>query len=477
MNYRSKNTKIVATVSDLNCEPEFIQQLYDHGADVIRLNTAHQSLEDSLRVIENIRKVSNKLAILVDTKGPEIRTEGLAEAVELKKGDHVIIGRTGLTTDEIYIPLSYDKIADDVPEGANILINDGEVKFTVIEKREDCLYCHVDNDGKVKNRKSVNVPNVSIKLPSLTQKDIDYIKFSIDNNVDFIAHSFVRNKEDCLAVQKYIDEGMSDIGIIAKIENREGVDNINEILDNCYGVMVARGDLGIEVAASEVPYMQKIMIKACVKKNKPVIVATQMLESMIDNPRPTRAEVSDVANAILDGTSAVMLSGETAYGKYPIEAVKVMSEMAIELADKKKDYLSWMMNRDVDGHQRAAIVKALVQMAVALDVKSIVVPSLTGHTARILASFHIRQPIHSFCYNETVMRQLALCYGIRNDHMELVKSTDELVSVSAAKYLENNNGATKKDLIIVAGTNPKRQDQPVNFIEIDSVEHCMELRK
>jgi pyruvate kinase len=476
INYREKNTKIVATVSDLRADNEFITELYNHGVDVVRLNTAHQGLEDTIRVINIIRSVNNKIAILVDTKGPEIRTINFDEPIEYTKGSTVIItGNLEAKATNDCIPVSHPGIASDVNVSQNILIDDGLVKFTVIEKRTDGLLCRVENTGILKKKKSVNVPNVEINLPSLTEKDISFIRMAAQHDVDFIAHSFVRNKEDCIAVQRILDEEKSPIQIIAKIENRQGVDNIDEILDHCYGIMIARGDLGIEVPASEVPYMQKHMIKRATAKAKPVIVATQMLESMIKNPRPTRAEVSDVANAILDGTSAIMLSGETAYGDYPIEAVRTMSEISLELKDKKENYLRWVMVRDAMD-RRTVISKSLVHMSVDLGAKAILIPSSSGETARIVASFHCKKPVYAYCYDEKTMRKLSLCYGIRTELMPFVNTTDELIQVSAQKYLELPE-TTEEDLIIVAGSNPQRQDQPINFIEIDTVAHCLELEK
>jgi pyruvate kinase len=475
-NYREKNTKIVATVSDLRADVAFITQLYNHGVDVVRLNTAHQGLDDTIRVIKTIRSVNNKIAILVDTKGPEIRTINFDEPIEYTKSSQVLItGNQDAKATNTCIPVSYSGIAHDVHVGMNILIDDGLVKFTVIEKKTDGLLCVVENTGTLKKKKTVNIPNATINLPSLTEKDISFIRMAAKNDVDFIAHSFVRNKEDCMAVQRILDEEKSSIQIIAKIENQQGVDHIDEILDHCYGIMVARGDLGVEVPASQVPFMQKHMIKRATLKAKPVIVATQMLESMIKNPRPTRAEVSDVANAILDGTSAIMLSGETAYGDYPVEAVRTMSEIALELKDKKEEYLRWIMVREAMD-RRTVVSKSLVHMSVDLGAKALIIPSSTGETARVVSSFHCKKPVYAYCYDEKTMRKLALCYGVRPELMPYVNTTDELIQVSAQKYLETK-GATEQDLIIVAGSNPQRQEQPINFIEIDTVAHCLELEK
>ncbi|HOK51966.1 MAG TPA: pyruvate kinase, partial [Bacteroidales bacterium] len=313
-----KKTKIIATISDRRCEPEFIRELYEEGMNVVRINTAHQSFEDAKRVIDNVRKVSDKIAILVDTKGPEIRTNGVVEVYEVRTGDRIVVrGSVDEPSHPGYIYVNYPEFVADVPVDSHILIDDGSLELIVREKDEHSLYCEVQNDGKIESRKSVNVPSVSFRLPSLSEKDKEFVKFCIQEDVDFIAHSFVRNKEDVLAIQQILDEHKSAIKIIAKIENQQGVDNIDEILDYVYGVMVARGDLAIEIPYEKIPGIQRMIISKCIARRKPVIVATQMLHSMIEHPRPTRAEVSDIANAIFSHTDAIMLSGETAYGKYP----------------------------------------------------------------------------------------------------------------------------------------------------------------
>lgn len=472
MEYQNKNTKIVATISDRKCEPDFIQNLYDHGMNVVRLNTAHQNEEETLKVIENVRKVSDKIAILVDTKGPEVRTVNIEEPIEFKQGEHVTLtGPKEEPSTKEMIQLTSDVFAN-VPEGAHVLIDDGAMKLTVIEKRDEGIYCHIDNAGTIKTKKSVNFPNCNINLPSLTERDKKYIEFAIKHNLDFIAHSFIRSKEDCLAVQEILDKHDSDIKIISKIENRQGVNNIKEILDHSFGVMVARGDLGVEIPAAEVPYVQKYMIRECIKKGKPVIVATQMLESMIDNPRATRAEVSDVANAILDGASALMLSGETAYGKHPVEAVRTMSEVALDLADKKAPYLRWLIERPASD-RRWVVVKSIVHMSEDLDAKAIVIPSATGKTAQIVGAFHGRRPVYAYCYTPRVMRELALCYGVKAELTKECDTTDQLVADTLQQMLDANH-AGADDLVIVGATTPKRRDQPVNFIEVDTIGNALE---
>jgi len=328
-----KFTKIVATISDLRCEVDFLQQLYNEGMNVVRMNSAHLQREGALKVVNNVRAVSNKIALLMDTKGPEIRTtinEGDAK-IKIKSGDIIrLVGNPDVISTKECIAVNYPYFVRDLKIGDEILIDDGEIGLIVEDKNEEYLTCRAQNDSVLGSRKSVNVPGVRINLPSLTEKDKTNILFAIEQNLDFIAHSFVRNKEDLIDIQKILDEHNSEIKIISKIENQEGVDNIDEILEHCYGVMIARGDLGIEVPQERIPGIQRRLIRKCVTAKKPVIVATQMLHSMISNPRPTRAEVTDIANAIYYRTDAVMLSGETAYGEYPVEAVRTMAKIAEE---------------------------------------------------------------------------------------------------------------------------------------------------
>ncbi len=324
-----KQTKIVATISDQRCDVDFIKQLFDAGMNVVRMNTAHLGREGAEKLINNVRSVSNRIAILMDTKGPEVRTTVLDEPIPFKAGDRVkVVGNPDRQTTRECISVSYPNFVHDLNVGGHILIDDGDLELVVVEKNADHLLCEVQNEATLSSRKSVNVPGVRINLPSLTEKDRNNILYAIEKDIDFIAHSFVRNRQDILDIKAILDAHNSDIRIIAKIENQEGVDNIDEILEVADGVMIARGDLGIEVPQERIPGIQRLLIRKCILAKKPVIVATQMLHTMISNPRPTRAEVTDIANAIYYRTDALMLSGETAYGKYPVEAVKTMTKIA-----------------------------------------------------------------------------------------------------------------------------------------------------
>lgn len=409
----SKSTKIVATISDLNCEVEFLRKMYAEGMNVVRMNSAHLQREGFLKIINNVRTVSNHIALLMDTKGPEVRTTVVEnDAIELKTGDLVkVIGNPNFTSNRECLAVNYPFFVRDLNVNDDILFDDGEIELKVESKGDDCLYCKVLNDGVLGSRKSVNVPGVRINLPSLTEKDRSNIEFAIENNLDFIAHSFVRNKHDLLDIQQILDAHNSSIKIISKIENQEGVDNIDEILEYSYGVMIARGDLGIEVAQEKIPGIQRRLIRKCVQAKKPVIVATQMLHSMIKNPRPTRAEVTDIANAIYYRTDALMLSGETAYGKYPVESVRTMAKIAREAEITKLSENDIPINISTSDIT-SFLANAANEASVKIGTKAIITDTYSGKTARHLAAYRGKNPILSICYNEKTTRELALSYGV-----------------------------------------------------------------
>ncbi len=409
-----KQTKIVASISDRRCSVDFIRSLFDAGMNVVRMNTAHATADGIREIIRNTREVSKHIGILIDTKGPEIRTTGCTDCIEYKTGDVVkIFGRPEMDTEHDIINLSYENFSNDVHVGDDILFDDGAIDMQVIGINGPAVVAQVRNDGVLGSHKSVNVPGVHIDLPALTEKDKRNILLAIDEDIDFIAHSFVRSKDDVLAVQKILDEHNSDIKIISKIENQEGVDNIDEIIEASYGIMIARGDLGIEVPIEKIPGIQRRIIRKCMLAKKPVIVATQMLHTMINNPRPTRAEVTDIANAIYYRTDALMLSGETASGKYPVEAVKTMATIA-EQAEQDK----FFNNSDfkIPLSENCDVTEFLARNAILaterLGVKGIITDSKTGLTARNLAAFRGPNPVLAICYKEKTQRWLALSYGV-----------------------------------------------------------------
>lgn len=408
-----KQTKIVASISDRRCSVDFIRQLFLAGVNVVRMNTAHASHDGLREIIKNTRKVSKHIGILIDTKGPEVRTTATDQPIEYKTGEKVkIYGHNTEDTTHDTVNVSYEKFVDDVKVGDHVLFDDGELDMLVYEKDGDSLCVEVQNDGKLGSKKSVNVPGEHIDLPALTEKDKANILLAIEEDIDFIAHSFVRSKEDVLAVQRILDEHNSEIKIISKIENQEGVDNIDEIIDASYGIMIARGDLGIEVPIEQIPGIQRQIIRKCVMKHKPVIVATQMLHTMIKNPRPTRAEVTDIANAIYSYTDALMLSGETASGKYPLEAVQTMAAIA-EQAEKDRAKL---FNMDIPMNERCTqkefLAHAAIEATRKLGVAGIITDSETGETARNLASFRGPNPVLAICYREKTQRWLNLSFGV-----------------------------------------------------------------
>lgn len=433
----SKHTKIVATISDKRCDVDFIRELFESGMNVVRMNSAHLNEEGFNKIITNVRTVSPEIGILMDTKGPEIRTTSILndETLDIKTGDIIrIAGDPNGISDLECIYCSYENLVKDLKEGTDLLIDDGEIDLKVIEKSDKFVVCEAQNDGKLGSRKSVNIPGVRINLPSLTEKDKKNIQLAIDYDVDFIAHSFVRNKQDIQLIQDILDDNVSSIKIIAKIENQEGVDNIDEILEVAYGVMVARGDLGIEVAQEKIPYIQRMLIRKCIEAKKPVIVATQMLHTMIQNPRPTRAEVTDIANAIYYRTDALMLSGETAYGKYPVEAVRTMAKIAEEAEKTKVSVNDIPVPMEANMDATAFLAQQAVNGANILKAESIITDSYTGKTARYLAAFRGKNPVYAICYKERTVRHLALSYGVFPIYQEIRKNT-RVYLVSALKML------------------------------------------
>ena len=443
-----KRTKIVATISDKRCEIGFLRELYEAGMNVVRLNTAHQTLDEAMKVVRNVRAVSDQIALLIDTKGPEVRTCDIVVPVRVGKGEIIFMTGDRTLVAEKLIHVSYEHFVRDVQIGDKILVDDGDVELIVRDKKENCLELEASNPGEIKDKKSINVPGVNMHLESLSDKDRKFIQFAMDNKLDFIAHSFVRNKQDVMEIQQILDEQHSNIKIIAKIENQEGVNHIDEILDHVYGVMVARGDLAIEIDAEKIPLIQRYIVNKCIESKKPVIIATQMLHTMIEHPRPTRAEVSDIDNAVFSGTDAIMLSGETAYGDYPLEAVKVMSRVA----EANESILPPDANRNlvrINNEITAALARVAVRMTTMLPIKAIVVDTNSGRTARHLSAFRGGLPVYARCYDEHVMRELALSFGVRPYFSVKPHSRDEFMRDIPQVLLQN--GYQPEDQILVIG--------------------------
>jgi len=470
-----KLTKIVATISDRTCTVDFIKHMYESGMDVVRLNTAHQNHEDTLKVLNVVRKVSNKIPFLLDTKGPEIRTTHSDVELNVKKGDMIkVAGDPDSATTAECLFVNYREFVTHLEVGKSIMVDDGDIELLVMEKHTDYLMCKVQNSGIIKQRKSINLPGSKVNLPSLSEKDRSYIEFAIQHDIDFIAHSFVRNKEDVLAIQEILDKHNSRIKIIAKIENQEGVDNIDEILDHVFGIMVARGDLAIEVQAEKIPGIQAELVEKCIKRKKVVIVATQMLHSMIQNPRPTRAEVTDVANAVFSGADAIMLSGETAYGKYPLESVRTMTRIALE-AEKSKRASGKIDVLPHDNARSVFLSKMAVQSVETLNTKAIITDTDTGKTAMYLAAYRGKSPIYAQCYDIRAMRELAIVFGVIADYMDVKISKKEFTHNTISRLLKNNE-ISEDDLIAILAGNFGIKAGP-SFVEISTVRSILTTPK
>ena len=448
-----KQTKIVCSISDFRCEVDFLRKLFFSGMNVVRMNTAHAPADGIKKIVKNTRAVSPHIALLIDTKGPEVRTTSVAEPITYKTGEIIkIFGRPDVESTHDLINLSY---------------KDSAIDMEIIESDGPMLAAKVMNDGVLGARKSVNVPGVHIDLPALTEKDIANIKLAINLDIDFIAHSFVRSAADVKAVQDILDEHNSDIKIISKIENQEGVDNIDEIIDASYGIMIARGDLGREVPIEQIPGIQRSIIRKCIAKRKPVIVATQMLHTMINNPRPTRAEVTDIANAIYGYTDALMLSGETANGKYPIEACRTMATIA-ERAEKdahREGFLKIPLNDDMG--QREFLAKCAIEATEHLGVKGIITDGDTGKTARNLAAFRGPNPVLAICYHDKLQRWLNLSYGLIPIYQQEKKSKHELFKAALRMLRQRKYIAPNDKIAYISGRMGK--GGVTTFLEINTV--------
>ncbi|MCD5414905.1 MAG: pyruvate kinase [Clostridiales bacterium] len=475
-----KKTKIVCTIGPVSEQKEIFKTLVLEGLNVARLNFSHGDHEEHGKRIEMIKEVRKELgepvALLLDTKGPEIRTGKFKDPeVHLEEGNKFTITPRDVMGNKTICSVTYADIANDIQVGDTILIDDGLVGL----KADEIVYgtdiiCTVQNSGVVKNHKGVNLPGVKINLPALTEKDISDIVFGIENDVDYIAASFVRKASDVLSIREILEENNAEhIQIISKIENQEGMDNLDAIIEVSDGIMVARGDLGVEIPTEEIPLAQKEMIRKCNLVGKPVITATQMLDSMIRNPRPTRAEVTDVANAIFDGTDAIMLSGETAAGKYPIESVRTMANIArrTEEALEYNGLVNIMMQ-----HEKCSITDAIshatCNTAMDLDAAAILTATSSGNTAKNVSKFRPKTPIIATTTTERVRRKLSLIWGVYSVLTEEHKSTDHIIESSAQKAIESNlikNG----DLVVITAGVPVGQAGTTNLIKIHVVRELL----
>ncbi|WP_318508050.1 pyruvate kinase [Bacillus sp. T3] len=472
-----RKTKIVCTIGPASESVEKLTQLIEAGMNVARLNFSHGDHHEHGERIRNIREAAKNtgknVAILLDTKGPEIRTNNMENgAIELAVGQEVRISMTEVLGTTEKFSVTYEGLIDDVHPGSTILLDDGLIGLEVlkVEKEIGEIVTKVLNGGTLKNKKGVNVPGVRVNLPGITEKDAQDILFGIEQNVDFIAASFVRRATDVLEIRQLLEDNKAThINIIPKIENQEGVDHIDEILIVSDGLMVARGDLGVEIPAEEVPLVQKALINKCNALGKPVITATQMLDSMQRNPRPTRAEASDVANAIFDGTDAIMLSGETAAGQYPVEAVQTMHNIASR-AETALDHREILSNRSksTEHNLTDAIGQSVAHTALNLDVTAIITPTESGHTARMISKYRPKAPIVAVTSNDYVLRRLALVWGVYPQFSQKATTTDEMLDFAVDASV--NSAIVKHgDLVVITAGVPVGEAGTTNLMKIHIV--------
>ncbi|QWU17842.1 pyruvate kinase [Paenibacillus sophorae] len=470
-----RKSKIVCTIGPASESLENIKKLILAGMNVARLNFSHGDFEEHGARIKNIRQACKELnktvAILLDTKGPEIRTGKLeVEPIELVQDEYLTLTTEEILGDKNRISVTYSNLPSDVQVGSTILIDDGLIGLTVVDIQGTEIKTRIVNGGTIKSKKGVNVPGVAISLPGITEKDTNDIIFGIEQDIDFIAASFVRKASDVKEIRDLLEKhNASHIQIISKIENQQGVDNLDEILAVSDGLMVARGDLGVEIPAEDVPLAQKLMIQKCNIAGKPVITATQMLDSMQRNPRPTRAEASDVANAIFDGTDAIMLSGETAAGKYPVESVLTMSRIA-EKAESALNHREIFLKQQIA--QETTVTEAISQSvaisALDLSAKAIISSTVSGHTARVVSKYRPVSPIIAVTTQERTMRQLALVWGVTPVHGSPASSTDELLE-TAVQGGKDSGLVKAGDLVVITAGIPLGHSGSTNLVKVEQI--------
>lgn len=477
-----RKTKIICTMGPNADNREVMKKLVENGMNIARFNFSHGTHEEQkerMDLLKSVRdEVGRPVAILLDTKGPEIRTGVLKDGkkVMLSEGDKFVLTTEQILGDEHKVSITYGGLIEDVEIGKRILIDDGLIELEVKGIHDTEITCTILNGGELGERKGVNVPNVAVRLPALTEKDKEDIRFGVEQGVDFIAASFVRSVEGVLEIKSLLKEcGKPYLPVIAKIENAEGIKNIDEIIHCADGIMVARGDLGVEIPAEQVPYLQKMLIQKCNDNFKPVITATQMLDSMIRNPRPTRAEVTDVANAVYDGTDAVMLSGETAQGKYPVEALQMM----VQIVKNTEEHLDYdMLLQKAQEHRKKSISSAIGYSSVAtaanLNAKCILTPTMSGATARVVSKFKPKADIIGVTPNEEVLRKMQIFWGVCPAKSIECHTTEDICNeaidlATAKQYVESG------DIVVLTAGLPspviqKSRDGVSNMMRIVVVE-------
>ncbi|MFH1063551.1 MAG: pyruvate kinase [Candidatus Woesearchaeota archaeon] len=461
-------TKIVCTIGPGTESVSAIKDLYDAGMSVARINCSHGDHKQYSGFIRNIKAASKDIAILLDTQGPEIRTGMVHPGTILEDGSTFALTTRKVIGNSKEVYVTYAGLVEDAKPGESILIDSGFLELKVVKKTKTDIICKVINGGPLGNQKGVNHPACLARLPAFTNKDKDDVSFGIKNGIDFIAASFIRAPEDVVKIKAFI-KNHTHIKVFAKIENAKAVENFDKILAVADGIMVARGDLGVELPSSDVPIIQKRIIKACNQAGKPVITATQMLETMVTNPRPTRAEASDVANAMLDGTDAVMLSEETAIGKFPVKAVKMM----VEIAEKVEPFLEFHRGLD-NGSTDDAIAKAIYDIVKNTGINKIVVATCSGHSARLLSKHRPKADIIAVTPNEQVVRQMAVTWGI--DSMIIqdgkIESTRDLIYHSIRTAFKRKM-LKSDDRVVVAAAHPFNIRGKTNLIELHVVSEIL----
>ena len=471
----TRKTKIICTLGPAVDNEDMIRALIRGGMNAARFNFSHGSHGEHLERLNRLKAVRDSMgrpvATILDTKGPEIRIKSFAaKTVALESGAPFTLTTDDVPGDATRVSVTYGKLHEELTVGQEILIDDGLVAIRVEEICGHEIRCIVENGGTLSANKSINIPGVHIRLPALTEKDVADLKFAVENDFDYIAASFVRRAEDVEAVRQVLHAcGGDDIRVIAKIENQEGVDNLDEILAAADGIMVARGDLGVEISAARVPILQKKMIRKGMQAGKPVITATQMLDSMMRNPRPTRAEVSDVANAVFDGTSCVMLSGETAGGKYPLESLQAMVGIVTE-AEQSIHYWRRFMKQQIvpASNINDAITHTCCLTAKDLDAKAIIAATHTGHSARMIARFRPACPVAALTTREKIRRQLSICWGVIPFLSGEVNSTDRIFSLSTETALKEGLVKSGDTVVITAGV-PLGKSGSTNLLRAEVV--------
>lgn len=472
-----RKTKIVCTIGPASESIDTLIQLIESGMNVARLNFSHGDYEEHGNRIDNIRKAAKEtgksIAILLDTKGPEIRTGKFKDGqAHIEQGSKVTISMDDVEGTANRFSITYDQLIHDVHVGSKILLDDGliELQVTEINLETNEIITEALNSGMIKDKKGVNVPNVSVNLPGMTEQDARDIKFGIEQGVDFVAPSFIRRQSDVMEIKMLLERNeASHIKIIPKIENQEGVDNIESILDVSDGIMVARGDLGVEIPAADVPLVQKELIRKCNIHGKPVITATQMLDSMQRNPRPTRAEASDVANAIFDGTDAIMLSGETAAGDYPVESVQTMNDIALKTETALNNELMFnQLKQSVTMTITDAISQSVTHTARNLKASAIITATESGHTARMISKYRPKAPIIAVTSSSTIMRQLSLVWGVHAVEGRQGHSTDEMLAIAIDRGLSTGLFERGSQVVITAGV-PVGESGTTNLMKVHVV--------